>query len=602
LTDLTRGRRTWNAAAAGVVAGAAGGLLLAAVEIAAHRFVQHGTWMLAVQTGLRLVERSVILAVLVVLGLAAAFALTRAILRRPLTTRFERVMSTVVVATILLAGSLYLVNRHWLPHKFAPISLAADAVLTLLLLLLSYRLVRAPWERLLQRLGSPAWRRPALATITAIAVIHGGALVLGATRVPSGPSVVLIVVDTLRADYLGAYGHPRPVSPHVDRLAGDAALYENAISAAPWTAPALASMLTARTPPTLRFLGEHPVPIADRFLTLAEVFRDRGYRTQAIVSHHFVSSVLGFDQGFDRFDESQAQGHGYVSSPTLSDKAVSFLDRHGDEPFLLFLHYFDPHFDFILHEGFEFGPAYEGRRIRSGQPIGELRRLAPDLTPDDVAYLRSLYESEIAFTDAQIGRVLRRLEELGLYEDSLIVFTADHGEEFLERGDDWIGHTRTLYGEVIRVPLIVKRPGPARRDTVSEFFSLTDLMPLIAEHAGVSLPATVEHGDGGAATFDGGRPIVSETLRMARLQSVVDDGLKLIQNLDTGRRRLFDLRRDPGERDDLLGRAPDEVQRLTLLLENYREWTGALIRGERPDEAQFTEEQLEQLRSLGYVD
>ena len=196
--------------------------------------------------------------------------------------------------------------------------------------------------------------------------------------------MILIVVDSLRADHLSSYGYFRKTTPFIDDLSRDSIIFKNAISLAPWTTPSLASLFASRYPAALGFEGEEPIELDESFVTLAEVFKYNGYGTKGIVSHDLISSKLKFDQGFDSYNQTNARGYGYVSSPAVTNLAVSFLSRHKKEKFFLFLHYFDPHFDYILHKEFDYYPDYRGsliqgdyqRNPKDGEtPIGHMEEL-----------------------------------------------------------------------------------------------------------------------------------------------------------------------------------------------------------------------------------
>src|SRR5262245_8136636 len=287
--------------------------------------------------------------------------------------------------------------------------------------------------------------------LCALAGCGGGAS--GAARgtgLPKPKRAVLIVVDTLRADHLGCYGYPLSTTPAVDRLAGEGVRFEHALTTAPWTLPAVGALLTAQHPTALG-IGDQGTALPLEVDTLAELLKGAGFATGAVISHSFCSARWNLNQGFDSFDESNVAGHDGVSSPGVTEKALAFVDAHADEPFFLWVHLFDPHFAYIQHEGFEFaGPeGYQGP-IESGLSYQKLRKV--ELTAADGEQVRAFYDSEVAFTDRHVGMLLDGLRERGLYDDALIVFTADHGEEFLERGR--IGHGWSLYQELLHVPLI----------------------------------------------------------------------------------------------------------------------------------------------------
>lgn len=269
-------------------------------------------------------------------------------------------------------------------------------------------------------------------------------------------------MDTLGAGHLSSYGYFRKTTPFIDELSRDSVFFKNAISSAPWTTPSLACLFASQYPAALGFEGEEPIELDESFVTLAEVFKHNRYITKGIVSHDFISSKLKFDQGFDSYNQTNARGYGYVSSPSVTNLAVSFLNGHKKEKFFLFLHYFDPHFDYILHKEFDYYPEYRGS-LQSGEHKDSLLAKAPTMSADDIKFLNAVYDSEISFTDKYIGRFLKELKRLGLYDSALIIFTADHGEGFVERKDYWIGHTKKLYQELIHVPLIIKLPGNKKR-------------------------------------------------------------------------------------------------------------------------------------------
>ncbi len=425
------------------------------------------------------------------------------------------------------------------------------------------------------------------------------------------PNILVVVVDTLRADHLGFMGYPRATSPQLDRLAAESITFENAFAHAPWTSPSVAALLTSQYPGALGFAdSKEPARPADDVQFLAEVLGEHGYPTTAIVSHTYVGSRLGFDRGFDRFDEADARGPGHVSSASVTDKALAVLDPQQQQPFFLLLHYFDPHFAYRLHEGFDFYPEYQGD-VQSGEKYNSLLKRARSETirDDDLTYIRALYDSEIRFTDLHIGRLLQHLRDNGLYDNTLIVFTADHGEAFLDRNDRWIGHGKTLYQELIHVPLTIKLPGQAAAGAVVKTpVGLIDIVPTLLDF--IDIPYPSQH------RFEGrslpltdvdsllqlpAEPVFSETLARNRwLQSVVDGRWKLIVNRETEKLRLFDLETDPLEANNLADSEPATTRRLAAELSS---WSARVDerRHNAGSPASFTKEEQERLRALGYL-
>ena len=423
---------------------------------------------------------------------------------------------------------------------------------------------------------------------------------------PKRPNVILIVVDTLRADHLSSYGYFRKTAPFIDELSRDSIIFKNAISPAPWTTPSLASLFASRYPAALGYEGEEPIELDESFVTLAEVFKHNRYMTKGIVSHDFISSKLKFDQGFDSYNQSNARGYGYVSSPSVTNLAVSFLNNHKKEKFFLFLHYFDPHYDFVLHKEFDYYPDYHGS-LQSGEYLDSLLAKAPTMSADDLKFLNAVYDSEISLTDKHIGRFLKELKRLGLYDSALIIFTSDHGEEFAERGDYWIGHTKKLYQEQIHVPLIIKLPRNKKNKVINEYVGLVDLMPTIVSHIGLNTPAGYicigQRIDLKGNAEPESRAIISDTRRWAKLQSVIWKNWKLIYDQQKDTKELYDLKNDPLEAQNLAAKNPQRLAEIQDILKRWQEQI-VLIKSEykittkRPD---FSDEEKRRLRSLGYI-
>lgn len=415
----------------------------------------------------------------------------------------------------------------------------------------------------------------------------------GATR----PNAILIVIDTLRADGLSSYGNPRRTTPQIDALAQAGVRYQHAVSQAPWTAPSIASLLTAQYPSALGVV-EPRTPIDDGATLLSEVLQAAGYATGAVVSHWLCSQKWGFAQGFDSFDQSNVLGPGGVTSHGVAERGLEFIEAHAEEAFFLFLHFFDPHYLYIEHPRFPFaeeGSEYRGS-VRTGiDPI----RLAgrKDLSQADLDEVRRIYDSEIAFTDHHVGRVLARLRELGLFASALVVVTADHGEEFLDHGG-W-NHARTLYDELLRVPLVIKYPD-GRSGVWKGPVPLLDVAPTVLDALGIAVPPEMR----GRSLLDVAtrppRPIFSELSYKRQLRSVVFDGHKLIRQVKRGTNALYDLLADPAEQRDLAQRDPRRAHELAGLLERWAAETHRA--GPAGAAVEINDDERRALRDLGYLD
>jgi arylsulfatase A-like enzyme len=603
-------KRITTALAIGAVTGFILGLIVSLRFIIPNRYIQYKMFRLIVfslqeslsRWTLLLIIWSFVVFVLVLLLLLIVRLIWKSLLSDTIEVnikdeeRLLRVLSACLICPAFFLYGGWAINRYWLPHRFHPISLLGDVGILVFTMFLGWILLKANWEKIF---GFS--RRIAFILVIVLLTLNVCVLIDSKIGLPKGPNVILIVVDTLRAGHLSCYGYSRNSSPFIDRLAGDSVLFRNAISAAPWTTPSLASMFTSQYPAQLGY-EDMPVVLGSESLTLAEIFREYNYRTKGIISHVYISQELGFDQGFDSYDEDNARGHLHISSPSVTRKAISYVESQKNDRFFLFLHYFDPHYSYMLHERYNYYPAYDGP-LQSGLPIRELRKEAPDMSTDDIAYTKALYDSEISFTDKYIGDFLDKLKELGLYENTLIVFTADHGEEFLERGDYWIGHTKKLYQEQIHVPLIMKLAGGNKQEIMEEPVGLIDLMPTIIDCANLSIPNEYACGGEVLDLGDGRQQrrgiIISETGRWATLQSLMWKGWKLIYDPTTGSRELYNLTNDPAESNNVAMENEEVLREMKTILQDWSKVLGKpRTEGRQPE---FTEEQKERLRSLGYL-
>ena len=402
---------------------------------------------------------------------------------------------------------------------------------------------------------------------------------------------MLLCLDTLRADHLGAYGYERPTSPSIDALALESVVFERAIAHAASTLPSHRALFQSR-------LASHARPDAP---VLAEVLQAAGFRTAAFTGGGNVSAELGFGRGFERYDEDR---EGLL---TALPQLEQWLAEHGHERFFVFLHTYDIHLPYDPPPPFDtmFGADYMGP-IDGGNSREVLRRQrgldgarpARPLSAADRERIVGLYDGGIRYTDGLVRALRETLSRLGLAEDTLLVLYSDHGEEFGEHGS-WI-HSHSLYDELVRVPLIWHQPGvvPAR---VASQVRLMDVAPSLLTAVGVPVPS-VFAGESFLPLLTGGpaphRPAVSE---MQRRKSVTVWPWKLIGDGDVF--ELYDLSRDPLEQTD---RAAGEPQRVAEL----RAVIGQALGGStdspvvvRETEAQTPSPALEaRLRELGYLE
>ncbi len=322
-----------------------------------------------------------------------------------------------------------------------------------------------------------------------------GAVLLGCGSPP--PHLILLSVDTLRADHLGAYGDPRGLTPNLDALAAESLRYERAYAPAPLTLPALAGLLTGRHPESLG-IRNNVSRLPDGVPALAGRLRDHGFRTGAVVGNGIVREYTGLADGFEIYDIefTLAWRDGDPDRSTLTtDAALRVVDAlgAGSGPIFLWVHYLDPHGPYAppaadrerYLEGERQRP--DGRRrlevSADSRGVGAIPRYQYQEPHREVAWYRAGYAAEVAAVDRELGRLLRGLAERGILEAAVVVFTADHGEG-LGEDDYWFAHGERLHDGAVRVPLLLRVPGRAPQ-VRGELASLLDVAPTLAQLAGV---------------------------------------------------------------------------------------------------------------------
>ncbi|HEY8515802.1 MAG TPA: sulfatase-like hydrolase/transferase [Candidatus Binatia bacterium] len=407
------------------------------------------------------------------------------------------------------------------------------------------------------------WLRRLLVALLVVPLLTG----CQTTSATSGPpNVVLVSIDTLRPDHLGVYGYERTTSPNIDALARDGVVFENAVSPSSWTLPAHASMLTGVSPYRHGAVTS-ATPIRDDVPLLAELLRAHGFHTIGLINAPFVNRSYGFARGFERFEQSFARKK---RDGARRHAAVLEAVRTLEPPFFLFVHYMDVHWPYRPPKAFNrFARDRRGKNVL--QPLGvrgfldfqkAVREGRVKLSAEDRQRLVDLYDGEILAMDAKIAELVEAVRERA--PNTVFVITSDHGEEFFEH--DGFGHSRTLYEEVVRVPLIVFGPGVARGERVSALVSLLDVVPTVLELAGAPLPQGLE-GSSLVPALRGDDLRRDDTL--IALQTSSHDGYealrgvrsptrKLLHDGRSDRSELFDLARDPGERTNLWPATKDE--------------------------------------------
>ena len=439
------------------------------------------------------------------------------------------------------------------------------------------------------------------------------------------PNIVLISVDTLRADRLPIYGHESPTAPRVSELAAESAIFDRAYTHTPHTLAAHTSLMTGLYP------GRHGVffrgnTLATSEATLAEILSAHGYRSLAVVNALYLAPQFRVDRGFEIYDYAHDVHVGRNAEGT-NEKILELLAEPSDRPFFLFAHYFDAHSDW--EEPYEAPAAYvekfagappEGYRLGRGRGFASRQMLALNrrgrrLDDSEREYLARLYDAGVAYTDDRVGALLDALRSSGQLEHTIILLTSDHGEEFQDHGE--LLHAQ-VYEELVRVPLLVSMPemrgsphracrprpdlpGPPRAGRVDAVVQLADVFATLTDCLGLETPARVQ-GISFLGALSGGpgtRRWAYFESPHARQRAVLQDHWKLVEFHDRPP-RLFDLSRDPGEGRDLSADQPERMRELSRELARYgQENSRTRSKGEDFEVPLDVEQALE---ALGYAE
>ena len=430
-------------------------------------------------------------------------------------------------------------------------------------------------------------------------------------------NVLLITIDTLRADHLGLYGYARATSPRLDAFAKRAVAFDQAYTYWPKTRGSFVAMMSGRRDSQTGYGKSHPV-LLDFNPTLAEVLKNAGYRTTAVVDNANVAAQHGYARGFERYRETWQE----KDLPTEMDRAraitgegAAFLEQAGERPFFLWLHYVNPHAPYTPPAPYD--TAFLDQAARGGARlpvvpgfVGGIPKQWAVPGQDRLGYYVAQYDGEIAAADQEVGKVLDALDRSGAAARTLVVITSDHGESLGEHGY-FFDHGQDVFDPSLRIPLLVALPGVAGGARSDALASTLDLVPTVLDAVKVSYPPDLA----GTSLLPAlrGQALPGRDRLVARndrnLTASFDRRLKVVAtptDTDLGF-ALFDRAVDPGETRDLSRARPEEMRvarrEAELFLERAeREWTRTRgLLGDRPGAGTMTPEACAQLKALGYT-
>ena len=427
------------------------------------------------------------------------------------------------------------------------------------------------------------------------------------------PNIILITMDTTRADHLSCYGYHKNTTPYLDKLASESVVFKNVYATAPWTLPSHASIFTGMYPArhgahyawvTTKIVS--PTVLGKHYKTLAEILVDDGYRTAGIVGGPVCKSFLGLAQGFEYYDDAfiniipdleyfslfkilsrwvslkdsaARQGlNGYRVASQINTRVFSWLEKCYQSPFFLFINYFDPH-----------------------HPYHPPERFSHLFGRDENYDLLSQYDGEIAYLDYHLGKLFEKLKELKIYDNTMIIITSDHGEFFGEH--NFWRHGCGLYEELLKIPLIIKYPSHYHKKGVySKRVSLVDITPTILNFLGLPIPKRIQ----GVNLFEGNSKVMAELYEhrsfggrlISGSRSLYIDNYKYIKGKE-GKGELYDIVEDPRELHNLINTIPKKAEEMESKLVDWLSYDESQI--SKKEFPKFDEATEKSLRALEYI-
>lgn len=432
------------------------------------------------------------------------------------------------------------------------------------------------------------------------------------------PNVIVIAADTLRADHLGVYGYNKAVTPHLDEFAAHSTQFVNMFAQAAWTKPSMTTLFTSLYPSSHNTLYKTSA-LPKSVITFPSILQAQGYITGGFANNVNIAPYFNFNQGFtdyeflepdyllgatdassqftvyqtmrmvnERFLQSRKNVHNfYQPAEVVTQRAIEWLTARQDERFCLFLHYMDPHDPFFEHPFNNYGIA----RVSTPNP-------SPDMAPDMI----KLYDQEITYMDQHLGELFNWLKQMGLYDETIIAFTADHGEEFYEHGGWW--HGLTLYDEQIHVPLLVKMAGQTEHIVDTDLARTLDIGPTLIRAAGFDVPEVMQGIDLYSEPANRPKFVYSEEDHEGNILRAGRNTTWKLMEANAGNPRglattsFFNLAEDPGQIENIAAQEPEKVALASNRIAQVAEWAKSKAVG--ASEVELDEARKNALEKTGY--
>ncbi|OGF59328.1 MAG: hypothetical protein A2Y62_13650 [Candidatus Fischerbacteria bacterium RBG_13_37_8] len=418
------------------------------------------------------------------------------------------------------------------------------------------------------------------------------------------PNAIIILMDALRPDHLSAYQYHRKTSPHLDRLAQEGTVFFNAFTQSSYTREAVPSLLSALYTLTHNVTNFNQMP--PDIITLPELLSAHGYATAAFTANGLLSPESGILQGFNAIYELYRTAPFGPENITLAESFIPALDewliKNSHKPFFAYLHLMQPHEPYKAPEPFRIFSRNDKKSIFDGSANvrGRVKENRIPITPNDLQHMINLYDDSIYYADYVVGKILHKLALLQLYDDTMIIIIADHGEEFMEHGD--FSHSQHLYDECLRVPLIIKMPASLnQRKKVMSLVEVIDVAPTTLQTLGINEPLGQGKSLVPLITARNPEQEIHHAVFAARrtFASIRTHRFKYIEMSDKSSIQLFDLKKDPHEQKNSAQEYPEYIKIFSEYLNKWKEQQQAFKPGEPTAIDQQT---LENLRALGYIE
>lgn len=561
-----------------------------------------------------------------ILTIAAAFVVLTLVwmVKTLFSNIYKKYKSIVNIFLIFLCwGVLFVsvgwaINHYWIPYeKFHPISLLADVAILVFSILFVWFLwkilKKVQWKKRFNNLCEKKFfPAAAVSLVVLLLLLNISAYIYTKMPPAKGPNVVFIIIDALRQNHLGCYGYNRNTSPGIDELARQGVIFNHAYSSSPWTKPSVASLFTSLHPNNHRTLNHYNM-LPEQTLTIAEVLKNNGYSTYFLNAGNVsIGKRFNFHQGFDYYFSER------IDAALLTDKFLSLVPKMGNKRFFAYIHYMDTHLPYNKNKYNEMfvknkpkEPPFEPGNINHN--IVKDLDVSHRLSPGDKEYLGSLYDGQIRFVDENIKRIAAALRNNNMLENTLVVITSDHGEEFWDHNNFEHGHS--MYNELLGIPLIIlgNRLKPLKLDTPVR---LIDLLPTVINILGINDNHYHLKGTSFLNLLVGekegpGRPIFAMgTLYGDEKYCLIKDNRKIIINTGDkkGKKNLvgcksksklefYDMAKDPLEKENLANAQPKNAARLKNILDKFMMDKSAF----KNKRTTLDKKTKEQLKSLGYL-